>query len=591
MKKIFLNNQILIFISLLLSFTYSVDIYYNHTSLEDNLYFVFSTFRHGARRTYYSHDYFGNKVDSPTSLTPYGAIQHLEIGKSYRERYSNFLNMSFDPNQIYARSSAIERTIVSTQKQLEGLFGKNISQEYLHIIPDGHNFWSLFQFNDTEKEELNKYFQYCSTKRKLQNYGAIFPILRDCFGARKTPNTAIFCDSVFTSYFEYVYGNDTENKIGKCGRESADKMYNFCVNHYNTFRGWDENAAYMFYIMYQNIIKNMLNAVEGKSKIKMFMVGGHDITMEPFMNFLDGLRIIRRTHYPFYGCNIVFELREYSDEFFLEVYYNDILKYNQTLETFKNTLDRSKYSNLYNKCGIPPWKLEIKTTNIIEIESTKELNEEISITSKVENIQSEEINPKTQIIKETTQKEEISTTQKIDIESLTQKNEPENNLKTDKFSSTQMIEVEETIKKEVIKEETETMKIQSTIIHKKETQNLEIENSVLVEESKEIHNNTNILNNNKTGIIQEQKAINFNSTFQLVKTKLKKIFKQKRDKNLYIILISIVVSIIAIIFIICLYRCLLKRRKKFIRLAEEKNKTDDNVNNNFGVLSVENSKR
>ena len=76
-----------------------------------------------------------------------------------------------------------------------------------------------------------------------------------------------------------------------------------------------------------------------------------------------------------------------------------------------------------------------------------------------------------------------------------------------------------------------------------------------------------------------------------MKTKLKKIFKQKRDKNLYIILISIVVSIIAIIFIICLYRCLLKRRKKFIRLAEEKNKTDDNVNNNFGVLSVENSKR
>ena len=76
-----------------------------------------------------------------------------------------------------------------------------------------------------------------------------------------------------------------------------------------------------------------------------------------------------------------------------------------------------------------------------------------------------------------------------------------------------------------------------------------------------------------------------------MKTKLKKIFKQKRDKNLYIILISIVVSIIAIIFIICLYRYLLKRRKKFIRLAEEKNKTDDNVNNNFGVLSVENSKR
>ena len=38
------------------------------------------------------------------------------------------------------------------------------------------------------------------------------------------------------------------------------------------------------------------------------------------------------------------------------MYYNDILKYNNTLQIFKNKLNTSKYSNLYNYCGIPPWK-------------------------------------------------------------------------------------------------------------------------------------------------------------------------------------------------------------------------------------------
>ena len=36
---------------------------------------------------------------------------------------------------------------------------------------------------------------------------------------------------------------------------------------------------------------------------------------------------------------------------YLEIYYNDILKYNKTLKAFENILNNSKYSNLYNFCG------------------------------------------------------------------------------------------------------------------------------------------------------------------------------------------------------------------------------------------------
>ena len=75
-------------------------IVYNHTKQENNLYFIFTTFRHGARFPFVNKDFFGNIINSPEALTKYGSIQLLDIGKKYRQRYSNFLNIEIDKNEI-----------------------------------------------------------------------------------------------------------------------------------------------------------------------------------------------------------------------------------------------------------------------------------------------------------------------------------------------------------------------------------------------------------------------------------------------------------------------------------------------------------
>ena len=97
----------------------------------------------------------------------------------------------------------------------------------------------------------------------------------------------------------------------------------------------------------------MNNYIKGKSKIRIMMIGGHDVIVSPFMDFLNGFNIIPRTHFPHFACNIVIELRKYGQDFYLEFYYNDVLKYKNNLEKFKSILDNSKYSNLYNYFGIP----------------------------------------------------------------------------------------------------------------------------------------------------------------------------------------------------------------------------------------------
>ena len=91
------------------------------------------------------------------------------------------------------------------------------------------------------------------------------------------------------------------------------------------------------------------------------------------MNFLDRLRVIPRTNYPHFACNIVIELRKYHQDFYLEFYYNDILKYNNTLNNFKGILDNSEYSNLYNYCGKPIKRSSLNKTLNNETEK-KEIN-------------------------------------------------------------------------------------------------------------------------------------------------------------------------------------------------------------------------
>ena len=344
---------------------------YNHKDKENNLYFVFTTFRHGARKPLNKIDFFGNLNYSKGALTEYGKIQHLEIGRKYRKRYSNFINISFDKKEIYIRSSDIERTIVSTEKELEGFFNKTIDKSNIVIVRRGQLSKNLYHLNNKEKQEMIEYFNSCQKRKLAKNYlniynSEIFPNIKNCHSMENISDTGIykFCDSIISLYFDFVYCNETHNVLGRCSSEIINKFHDFCIEFYDSFRGFNEFDAYMFYKLFQHVFKYMYNAIKGKSKIKMMMIGGHDTTISSFMNFLDRLQIIPRKQYPHYAFNIVIELRKYNHNFYLEFYYNDILKYNNTLEKFKSALDNSIYSNLYNYCGIPLSKLSlIKSIN------------------------------------------------------------------------------------------------------------------------------------------------------------------------------------------------------------------------------------
>ena len=162
----------------------------------------------------------------------------------------------------------------------------------------------------------------------------------------------------------------------------------------------------------------------------------------------------------------------------MEFYYNDILKFNDTLEVFQGLLENSKYSNLYNFCGLPPW-IKINETNIKQ-NDTNDVNNK-------------------------------STQNETNIESVQNKTNND-------YNQTEI-------------------------------------------------NKTNYLHNFKPN----------NSTMANLKLKLKKFFNQDNDRDLFIIIGSIIFSIIMLIVLILLIIILyIKRRIRFTKLVEENQKNFSN---------------
>jgi len=88
--------------------------------------FVFSIFRHGARApqegVVNGVDLLNNSWKSPGELTEVGMRMHFLLGRRNRQRYGNFISTTYSPKEIFVRSSDYNRTIMSVNSQLQGLF-------------------------------------------------------------------------------------------------------------------------------------------------------------------------------------------------------------------------------------------------------------------------------------------------------------------------------------------------------------------------------------------------------------------------------------------------------------------------------------
>ena len=380
---------------------------YSHKE-NDNLYFIFSIFRHGARapmdkELHNNTDILGGKWNNKAELTSTGRKQHYMIGTKNKKRYSDFINNTYNPEEILIYSTCTDRTMSSAQCQLLGLYnGLSYTNELnfdditnntefdinlksiippIHLFKERKNYHTnlLFKRPKSKYETILQYSKFCPPMVKLINknyedfetnpdidsfiyefnkkYGDILKKKYniDIFTNRKELKG--FCDAYISDYF------DENNKkllelFTSEGFNITDLLYECYYYHgYYLFEidgnGYAKNNSILSMSTLMREIINIMNERKLKNNKytsnklpKYFLISSHDtslVMIQLFFKYAFGTQL----DYPYLASNFVIELRKYNDIFFVEAYLNDFLKLNTSLEEFEEKILNISYDEKY----------------------------------------------------------------------------------------------------------------------------------------------------------------------------------------------------------------------------------------------------
>ena len=415
MKTIFLSYFFLIFLLIIINFSYEKEFNpipkrngqlndkYRHTEDENNLFFIFFTFRHGARSPLilrHNTDILGGKWNNRGELTKTGRKQHYEIGLKNRKRYGKFISNEYNPKELKIFSTYFNRTINSVQSQLLGLYNNitysnfsftefnntsaenNYEKEIKTILPpiqlieyDGKKYKKTFK-NHFDCYYLRKQIakNWNKSNEIIENIVNDFNeeyydiLMREYKYLHKINLTSIRGFDRFCDIYEAVYVDEDNkhilNKIKSHGKNITvikEKCDNYLYNHYRYIR----NGGYALdngVISQSDILVKIINWMQVRadqnnnfaskySEPKFVLYSGHDSTLYEMQSCLNKSFNINFENVDFAAEQLI-ELRKYSNTFYVEIYYNDKLKLNITFEEFKSSIGSILVNDkdVYNIC-------------------------------------------------------------------------------------------------------------------------------------------------------------------------------------------------------------------------------------------------
>ena len=370
---------------------------YNHTSKEKNLFFIFLNLRHGARSPLSlnkkHNDMLGGKWKTNSELTSFGIRQHYNIGNINKERYSSLIKEEYDPKEIKVYSTPFPRTIMSVGSELLGFYNNNsYSNNYNYSdidlnekdIEDINNRIippiQLFTFNENNNKFdriFKNHFECVYMRNQVKEnweipHEEINSIITnfnneysDIIGKEfkninldllKTPKYFdTFCDVFLSLYFDkdsqYIF-----NKILKYGKD-INKIKDICDDFlYKQFiyirNGGiaEKNPLISISPIITKIIKWMKlradknnNFAPDYEEPKLVIYSGHDSTLFQMQTFLKICFNIEVEKTEFASTQLM-ELRKYGRIYYVEIYYNDKLKMNITLNEFEQQINKNLLS-------------------------------------------------------------------------------------------------------------------------------------------------------------------------------------------------------------------------------------------------------
>ncbi|XP_040888080.1 lysosomal acid phosphatase isoform X2 [Toxotes jaculatrix] len=254
-------------------------------------------------------------------LSQEGMRQHFELGQFLRNRYKGFLNESYDRHEISVRSTDYDRTLMSAEANLAGLYPPSGQQVFksnlrwqpipVHTVPQSEERLLSFPLADCPryKQLMNDTEHTEEFLNVTTTYQDIIQLVRTKTGLNKTNVESVW--SVYDTLFcESRHNMSAPNWVTPGVMEKLRVLKDFGFQVLFGVYKQQEKSRLQGGILLGEIVKNLskMAVPDPTQRLKMMMLSAHDTTVAALQA---SLNVFNGRQPPYASCQI-FEL--YRDD-------------------------------------------------------------------------------------------------------------------------------------------------------------------------------------------------------------------------------------------------------------------------------------
>uniref|UniRef100_A0A6J0U6M1 Lysosomal acid phosphatase n=1 Tax=Pogona vitticeps TaxID=103695 RepID=A0A6J0U6M1_9SAUR len=266
-------------------------------------------------------------------LSQDGMRQQWDLGQALRRRYDGFLNASYNREEIFIRSTDFDRTLMSAEANLAGLyppegvqvFNPNISWQPIpvHTVPDSAERLLKFPLphcpryeqlqNETREtaEYINKTTENMQFLEMVANFTGIQDIsLESVWSVYDT----LFCENTHKMHLPAWVTPQVMTQL----KQLKDFSFKFLFGIHRRV----EKARLQGGVLLSQIRKNLTLATNASAphQFKMLMYSAHDTTLVALQMALD---VYNGKQAPYASCHIFELYQDYDGNFSVEMFFRN----------------------------------------------------------------------------------------------------------------------------------------------------------------------------------------------------------------------------------------------------------------------------
>ncbi|KAL3045810.1 hypothetical protein OYC64_013965 [Pagothenia borchgrevinki] len=304
---------------------------------EKQLVYVTVLFRHGDRspvKAYPTDPYQeGDWPQGFGQLSQVGMKQHFELGQFLRNRYKGFLNDSYDRNQIHVRSTDYDRTLMSAESNLAGLYPPAGQQVFNPNMP-----WQPIPVHTVPKSEerlLNYPLDDCPRYNLLMNetektegfinvtlaYQDIIDLVKNKTGLNKTNVESVW--SVYDTLFcESRHNKSAPDWVTPEVMEKLQWLKDFGFRITFGVYKQQEKSRLMGGMLLGEIVKKLstMAVPDPDQRLKLMMLSAHDTTVAALQA---SLNVFNGRQPPYASCHIIELYRDENGSASVSMFYRN----------------------------------------------------------------------------------------------------------------------------------------------------------------------------------------------------------------------------------------------------------------------------